>query len=539
MKKKILVTCALPYSNGAIHLGHMLEHIQADIWVRYQRMIGNEVWFICSDDAHGTAIMLKSHKNDISSKVFIASIFQDHINDLRNFNISYDNYSSTHSIENLYLVNKCYYQLKLNNLIFLKKILQFYDTKKKMFLSDRFIQGTCPSCNANNQYGDTCEVCGAVYKPIKLINPISNISNTKPIIRSSIHIFFNLSFFQEMLYKWIHSGVLPKEVVNKVKEWFTKDLKAWNISRDAPYFGFKIPDMKNKYFYVWLDATIAYISTFKNLCDKNCSISFNEFWNLNSKTELYHFIGKDIVYFHALFWPAILESNQFRKPTKIFVHGHLKFRGMKFSKSKNVIITAKKWLKYLDSDSLRYYFASKLSSKVEDIEIDLKEFRNKINSDIVNKIVNLASRSSSFLNKYFDNLLSSQLENKKIYQYFVKQSDKISHFFNNRNFNFVIQTVVQLSDLANQYFNKKAPWKMVDQKNNLKLQEICSMGINLFRMIMIYLKPIVPDLAKKVELFLLTDLNWESIHAPLFNHYIAEFKSLYQRISIEKINQLI
>lgn len=515
----------------------MLEHIQADIWVRYKRMLGNEVWFICADDSHGTPIILKSRKCNSHPKKVISSIFQKHIYDFNCFNISYNNYSSTHHPKNAYFLKKIYYKLKLNNLLTLKNVIQLYDVKENIFLPDRFVTGTCPFCYTNNQYGDNCDSCGSVYKTTELLDPTSNISNTCPVLRDSTHIFFNINIFQKNLYSWMHTGVLNMHSLNKMKEWFCNDLKPWNISRDIPYFGFKIPDLQNKYFYVWLDAPIAYISTFSNLCNHNQSLNFDEFWNIRSETEFYQFIGKDIVYFHTLFWPAILEVMKFRKPTKIFVHGHVTMKGMKLSKSRGKLITVNKFLNYFDSDSLRYYYASKLSSKIEDIEFNTTDFINKINSDIVNKIVNLAARSASFLNKNFNNLLSSKLENIKLYIEFTSISHKISVFFENMEFNLVIKEIIKLAEIANQYFNYKKPWTLLT-KDKIKLQEICSMAINLFRIIMIYIQPIVPNLILNVEKFLLTKLDWHSINYPLLNHRISTFKSLYKRINVNCLDDL-
>lgn len=518
----------------------MLEHIQADIWVRYKKLIGyNNIWFICADDSHGTAIMLNAKELNISPNVLISDIFYDHLGDFSAFNISYDYFSSTHHIENMYFLHKVYYQLKLKKLIKVKSILQLYDTKENIFLPDRFVRGTCPNCFSKNQYGDNCSSCGAIYQAEDLINPISSISYTIPVMRSSAHIFLDLKKLQTVLFQWIQSGVMYDQIVNHMKTWFKKDLKNWNISRDLPYFGFQVPDMLNKYFYVWLDATIAYISTFKQFCRQNNSLNFHEFWKEDSKTELYHFIGKDIIYFHALFWPAILEGMNFRKPTKIFVHGHVTLKGIKFSKSKNNSITIKNWLKYFDSDSLRYYYASKLSANIEDIEFDIQDFVYKINSDIVNKIVNLAARSASFLNKYFDSVLSKEIENHDLYNHFVSLNYQINNFFHNGEFHLVIKHVIQLADLANQYINDKKPWNIVIKKGNRDLQNICSMGINLFRIIMIYLKPIIPDISKKSELFLLNELSWNNLHIPLINHRIAIFKPLYTRINIIDINDLM
>lgn len=531
------MTCALPYANGPIHIGHMLEHIQADIWVRYKRMLGHKVYFICADDSHGTPITLKARTLNINPRKMISHVFKKHVKDFHCFNISYDYYSSTHHYQNAYFLKKIYYALKLNNLIMLKKITQLYDIQENIFLPDRFVTGTCPNCYSKNQYGDNCDTCGSIYKTVELLDPISSISHTRPVLRDSTHIFFNLAILQNNLYNWINTSVLNKHTFNKMKEWFHQSLKPWNISRDIPYFGFKIPDLKNKYFYVWMDAPIAYISTFKNLCIHNKSLNFNEFWKINSNTEFYQFIGKDIVYFHALFWPAILEVIKFRKPTKIFVHGHVTIKGMKLSKSRGVLITVKKWLKYFDSDSLRYYYATKLSSKIEDIEFNVQDFVNRINSDIVNKIVNLASRSASFLNKYFNNTLSLNLENTQLYQSFTSVSCKIKKFFENMEFNLVIKEILKLSDIANQYFNNKTPWKMLKQNNTI-LQEICSMAINLFRIIIIYIQPIVPGLFKKSEQFLLTTLDWNSIPNPLLNHRISTFKVLYKRIDINNVRDI-
>lgn len=538
--RKILVTCALPYANGPIHIGHMLEHIQADIWVRYQRMRGHEVWFISSDDAHGTAVMLRSKDSGISEKQLIKNIHKEHKIDFMNFNISYDNYHNTHSIENLFLVRKIFSSLNNKKLLNKKKIIQFYDNKEKIFLPDRFIKGTCPVCYQENQYGDICELCGSIYEPIDLIDSISVISGTSPILKETEHLYFNLPAFSEMLNKWIYSGVLEGSIIKKTEEWLKSGLKTWCISRDAPYFGFKIPNCLNKYFYVWLDAPIGYISSFKNLCLKNKNLNFNEFWNVNSKCELYHFIGKDIIYFHTLFWPAILEASSFRKPNGIFVHGHLTFNGLKLSKSKGYLIKASNWLECFDSDSLRYYYASKLTNNINDIEMNLDDFVYKINSDIVNKLVNLASRSASFINKYFNGYLSDELDDYNLYNSFANTKKKIENFFENRKFSAIVQSSMNLLDIANQYINEKKPWTI--QKNiekNNKLHMICTMGINLFRIIMIFLKPILPILSKKTEFFLISSLVWNDIHKPLLSQKIKDFPRLYERINSDQILKLL
>ena len=538
--RKILVTCAFPYANGSIHIGHMLEHIQADIWVRYQKMRGHEVWFISADDAHGTAIMLKAKNLGISSNQLIKNIQKEHKIDFLNFKISHDNYHSTHSLENLFLLRKIFIRLKKKDLIKEKTISQFYDDVKKIFLPDRFIKGTCPICNAKNQYGDNCEICSATYEPLELINPVSVLSGQEPIVKKTKHLYFNLPFFSSMLKKWIYSGVLEDSVIKKTAEWFKIGLKSWGISRDAPYFGFKIPQYLNKYFYVWLDAPIGYISSFKNLCSKNKSLNFYEFWNKQSNCELYHFIGKDIIYFHTLFWPAILEASSFRKPSGIFVHGYLTINGEKLSKSRGFLIKARDWIKCFDADSLRYYYASKLSNNTNDIEINLEDFIQKINSDIVNKLVNLASRSASFIEKYFNGCLSSKLSDTKLYQYFVDASSSIEKFLENREFSCFIKESMRLVDMANQYINKKKPWKIeITEKNLNQLHKICTMGINLFRIIMIFLKPVLPDLAVKTESFLISNLTWSNIKKPLLSHKINKFIPLYKRISYKKISELI
>lgn len=537
--RKILVTCALPYANGSIHIGHMLEHIQADIWVRYQRMRGHEVWFISSDDAHGTAVMLRAKNLGISEKKLIKNIQKEHKIDFMNFNISYDNYHTTHSIENLFLVRKIFSSLNDKNFLHKKKIVQFYDNQEKIFLPDRFIQGTCPICFSNNQYGDTCEKCSAIYEPKDLINAVSVVSGTPPILKETEHLYFDLPIFSNMLREWIYSGVLESAVIHKTEEWLKSGLEKWCISRDAPYFGFKIPNFSKKYFYVWLDAPIGYISSFKNLCLKNKNINFNDFWSNNVNSELYHFIGKDIIYFHTLFWPAILEASNFRKPSGVFVHGHVTINGLKLSKSRGCLIKASDWIKYFDSDSLRYYYASKLTNNINDIEMNLDDFMYKINNDIVNKLVNLASRNASFINKHFNGYLSDKLDDYNLYKFFVDSHKKIQNFFENREFSLIIKNSMKLLDMANQYVNEKKPWTIhakIEKNNHLHL--ICTTGINLFRIIMTFLKPILPILSKKTELFLMSDLIWNDIHKPLLSQKIKNFPRLYERITSDKISQL-
>lgn len=537
---KLLVTCALPYANGSIHLGHILEHIQADIWVRYQRMRGKEVHFICADDAHGTPIMLKAQQLCITPEEMIAAMNQEHQEDFAGFQISYDNYHSTHSEENKELSELIYGKLKNNGFIKNKTISQLYDPEKGMFLPDRFVKGTCPKCKAEDQYGDNCEVCSATYSPTDLINPRSVVSGATPVIRETEHFFFDLPAFSDMLQAWTRSGALQEQVANKMQEWFESGLQQWDITRDSPYFGFEIPDAPGKYFYVWLDAPIGYMGSFKNLCDKRSDLNFDEFWNKDSKTDLYHFIGKDIVYFHSLFWPAMLEGSNFRKPTNLFVHGYVTVNGAKMSKSRGTFITARSYLDHFDADCLRYYYAAKLSSRIDDIDLNLEDFVQRVNSDIVNKVVNLASRNAGFIAKRFAGKLSENLAEPELYQQFVDAANVIGDDFTNREYGKAVREIMALADIANRYVDEKAPWVVAKQEGkDQELQDICSMGINLFRVLMTYLKPILPSLTKRVEEFLKIELTWDAINTPLLNHDVAPFKALFNRIELAKAEAMV
>ncbi|QSI93447.1 methionine--tRNA ligase [Erwinia amylovora] len=536
----MLVTCALPYANGSIHLGHMLEHIQADIWVRYQRMRGHQVYFICADDAHGTPIMLKAQQIGIAPEQMIADMSQEHQTDFAGFDISYDNYHSTHSEENRELSELIYTRLKENGFIKNRTISQLYDAEKGMFLPDRFVKGTCPNCKSPDQYGDNCEVCSATYSPTELIEPKSVVSGATPVLRDSEHFFFDLPEFSAMLQAWTRSGALQEQVANKMQEWFESGLQQWDISRDAPYFGFEIPNAPGKYFYVWLDAPIGYMGSFKNLCDRRGDIDFDAFWQQDSDAELYHFIGKDIVYFHSLFWPAMLEGSQFRKPTNLFVHGYVTVNGAKMSKSRGTFIKASTWLQHLDADSLRYYYAAKLSSRIDDIDLNLEDFVQRVNADIVNKVVNLASRNAGFINKRFAGQLSAELADPALYQTFVDASDSIARAWASREFSRAVREIMALADAANRYVDEQAPWVVAKQEGrDADLQAICSMGINLFRVLMTWLKPVMPSLAERAEAFLNQQLSWEGIEQPLLNHNIAAFKALYSRIEMDKVKALI
>ncbi|QIZ51901.1 methionine--tRNA ligase [Dickeya zeae] len=537
---KILVTCALPYANGPIHLGHMLEHIQADIWVRYQRMRGNQVHFICADDAHGTPIMLKAQQMGVAPEQMIATVSQEHQQDFAGFNISYDNYHSTHSKENRELSGLIYGRLKENGFIKNRTISQLFDPEKSMFLPDRFVKGTCPKCKAPDQYGDNCEVCGATYSPTELIDPKSAVSGATPVMRESEHFFFDLPAFSDMLQSWTRSGALQEQVANKMQEWFDAGLQQWDITRDAPYFGFEVPDAPGKYFYVWLDAPIGYMGSFKNLCDKRGDLSFDEFWRKDASTELYHFIGKDIVYFHSLFWPAMLEGSGFRKPTNLFVHGYVTVNGAKMSKSRGTFIKADTYLRHLDADCLRYYYAAKLSSRIDDIDLNLEDFVQRVNADIVNKVVNLASRNAGFINKRFDGQLADSLADPALYQTFIDAAHTIAEAYSSRESGKAIREIMALADLANRYVDEQAPWVVAKQEGrDADLQAICSMGINLFRVLMTYLKPVLPSLSERTEAFLQTELRWDSLSQPLTHHRVGAFKALFNRIDIAQVQGMV
>ncbi|MGB5856138.1 MAG: methionine--tRNA ligase [Oceanisphaera sp.] len=538
--RKILVTCALPYANGSIHLGHMLEHIQADIWVRYQRMRGHTVHFICADDAHGTPIMLKAKQLGIDPEQMIAAVQKEHEADFERFNIGFDNYHTTHSSENREFAELIYGRLKNNGFIENRTISQLYDPEQNMFLPDRFVKGTCPSCKAEDQYGDNCEVCSATYSPAELINPRSAVSGATPIMKDSEHFFFDLPQFSGMLKAWTRSGALQEEMANKLEEWFEVGLQQWDITRDAPYFGFEIPDAPGKYFYVWLDAPIGYMGSFKNYCDKRGDINFDEYWNKDSTTELYHFIGKDIVYFHSLFWPAMLEGSNFRKPTNIFVHGYVTVDGSKMSKSKGTFIKADTYLNHLDPECLRYYYAAKLSSRIDDLDLNLKDFVARVNSDVVNKLVNLASRNAGFIAKRFNGQLSASCAEPKLCAEFADAGERIGQYYEQREFGRAIREIMALADKANRYVDDKAPWVVAKQDGqDDELQAICSVGINLFRILMTYLKPVMPKLTERAEAFLNTTLSWDSVHEPLVDHTVNTFSSLFSRMDVDKVAAMV
>jgi len=539
-KRKILVTCALPYANGSIHLGHLLEHIQTDIWVRFQRMRGHEIYFVCADDAHGTPIMLKAQELGITPEAMINGVREEHMAHFSAFHISFDNYHSTHCEENESLAGDIYNKLKANGHIKTRTISQLYDPEKGMFLPDRFIKGTCPKCKSEDENGDSCDNCGATYSPTEVINPRSVISGATPILKDSEHYFFDLPAFEGMLKEWIHSGALQEEMANKLSEWFEQGLKQWDISRDAPYFGFEIPNAPGKFFYVWLDAPIGYMGSFKNLCSKNTTIDFDSFWNENSDAELYHFIGKDIIYFHSLFWPAVLEGSGYRKPTSVFAHGFVTVNGAKMSKSKGTFIKGRTYLEHLNPEYLRYYYAAKLTSRIDDLDLNLEDFAQRVNADLVGKVVNIASRCASFITKRFDGMLSNNIDNQVLANEVMAAGDSIAAYYEARDFGRAMREIMSLADKVNEYIAIKEPWQLVkDGAKQQEVQDICSLGINMFRLLMIYLKPVLPVLAESTETFLNNTLLWNGHKSLLTNHKINKFKALLQRVDMDKVNAMI
>ena len=539
-KRRILVTSALPYANGEIHLGHLLEYIQTDIWVRFQKMQGNECHYVCADDAHGTPIMLKADEMGITPEELIAGVSERHQADFKDFNIEFSQFHSTHSEENRYFSELIYSRLKESGFIKTRVISQAFDPEKEMFLPDRFIKGECPKCGAEDQYGDNCEACGATYSTTELKNARSVVSGATPIEKDSEHFFFDLPQFEQQLKDWTKAGHLQEEVSNKLAEWFEQGLQQWDISRDKPYFGFKIPGTEDKYFYVWLDAPIGYMASFKKLCD-NSDLEFDDFFAKGSDTELYHFIGKDIVYFHALFWPATLIGSNFRTPNAIFAHGFLSVNGQKMSKSRGTFIQARTYLETLNPECLRYYYAYKLSSKIDDIDLNLEDFKQRVNSDLVGKVVNIASRSASFVVKKFDKELSSNCIEQGLYDEFVAASSEIAGHYEDRNFGQAMRSIMKLADKANQYIDDKKPWQLAKEEGKMQeVHEITSLAINLFRVLMTYLKPVLPEMAEKSEVFLNVDsLNWDDTKSPLLGHQINKFKPLMTRIEDEQIEAMI
>ena len=545
--RKILVTSALPYANGSIHLGHLVEYIQTDIWVRAQRFANNDVYYICADDTHGTPVMLRAEKENISPDELVNMVHKEHSADFLDFNIRFNNFYTTNSQENKELSEQIYLTLKNYNKIEKKQIEQFFDEEKNMFLPDRFIKGSCPRCKAKDQYGDSCEICGSTYTPTDLIDAYSVVSGSKPIKKKTDHYFFKLSECSDFLEQWTQSGTLQQEAANKLKEWFKAGLTDWDISRDAPYFGFEIPDAPGKFFYVWLDAPIGYMASFKNFCQKN-SVNFDEYWNINSDAELVHFIGKDILYFHALFWPATLKYSDFRLPDKIYAHGFLTINGEKMSKSRGTFITARSYLDTLKNpDLLRYYFFSKLNDSMEDIDLNLDDFLVKVNSDLVGKFINIASRTSGFIVKYFDNILieANDFTDEDSISYInnlVALKKEIISLYDARQYSKLTRLVMSHVEVINEYVNKREPWILAKQDSqqqmNSDLHEVCSTALQAFRLISIYLAPVFPGLVIKIESFFNDNfISFDQVE--LSAKTITKYEHLLSRIEQKDIDAMI
>ena len=539
-KRTLLVTSALPYANGPIHIGHLVEYIQTDIWVRFQKLRGHDCLYVCADDAHGTPIMLRARQEGITPEELIERVGHEHSADFRDFHIAFDNYHSTHSPENRELAELIYRRNLEAGHITTRTITQAYDAQEEMFLPDRFIKGECPRCGAADQHGDSCEVCGATYAPTDLKNPVSVVSGTTPVARESLHYFFKLADFEPLLRAWTRAGHVQAEVTNKLNEWFEQGLREWDISRDAPYFGFPIPGATDKYFYVWLDAPIGYIASFRNLCTRT-GRDFDAYWGRDSTTELYHFIGKDIIYFHTLFWPAMLAGAGMRTPTAVFAHGFLTINGQKMSKSRGTFIKARTYLDHLNPEYLRYYFAAKLGSGIDDLDLNLADFIQRINSDLVGKVVNIASRCAGFIGKRYGGRLADNCSEPELYTEFVEAGDDIARDYEAREFSQAIRKIMALADRANQYIDHHKPWALAKQEDQEQaVQAICSTGINLFRVLSTYLSPVLPAMAAEVESFLdIPPMTWDAIGTPLAGHTIKPFKPLLTRVEQEKVDAML
>ena len=534
--RKILVTSALPYANGSIHLGHLVEYLQTDIWVRNQKMSGNQCIYVCADDAHGTPIMLKAQELKMKPEELIKKNYEEHCQDFSDFYIEFDNYHSTHSDENKEYSSYIYEKLKEKGDIVTKTIEQFYDNEAKMFLPDRYIKGECPKCGAKDQYGDSCEECGATYSSTEIINPVSVLTNSPPITKETEHFFFKLSNYDDFLKNWISEETTQSEIRNKLNEWLSEGLADWDITRDKPYFGFNIPDAKDKFFYVWLDAPVGYIASFKNYCMKH-NANFEEFWNKETSTELYHFIGKDIAYFHALFWPAMLEGANFRKPNAIYCHGFLTIDGEKMSKSRGTFFNARTYLDFLEPEYLRYYFASRLTSKIEDIDLNFDDFQSRVNSDLIGKIINIGSRCAKFINKDFNDSLAISSENNSLIKECLSCKEEIIQNYELRNYSTNVRLISSLADKINKYLDSEKPWVKIKNDTDKELvQRICTDGLNLFRILIGYLKPILPNVSKKTEDILMSEsINWKNLDRLLLDKKINKFEPIIKRIDNEDI----
>jgi len=538
--RKILVTSALPYANGPLHLGHMVEYIQTDIWVRFQKLRGHRCMYVCADDAHGTPIMLRAQQDGVAPEQLIERIGAEHRADFADFLVDFDNYYTTHSPENRHFAELIYRRLSEAGHIVQRVITQAYDPVKQLFLPDRFIKGECPRCGAADQYGDNCEVCGATYSPTDLKNPRSALSGAVPVEKESLHYFFKLGDFEAMLKGWVRGEHVQEQMANKLEEWFRDGLQEWDISRDAPYWGFEIPDAPGKYFYVWLDAPIGYMASFNNYCART-GLDFDEFWHHDSEAELYHFIGKDIAYFHTLFWPAMLDGAGFRKPDAVFCHGFLTIDGLKMSKSRGTFIKARTYLDYLRPEYLRYYFATKLNDRIDDLDLNLEDFQRRVNSDLVGKLVNIASRSAGFISRRFAGRLAASLAEPELYREFVTAGAAIAQAYERREFSRAMREIMALADRANRYIDERKPWLLAKQPGqDGQVQAVCSMGLNLFRLLLIYLKPVLPQVAAQTEAFLqIPPQRWDDLQQPLLDHTIAPFKPLMQRVETGQIAAML
>ena len=540
-QRKILVTSALPYANGPLHMGHLVEYIQTDIWVRFQKQFGNKCTYVCADDAHGTAISLHAEKQGITPEESVALINKERIRDFGEFMVEFDNYHSTHSDENRKLSEQIYLKLKEKGHIASRSITQAYDPEKEMFLADRYIKGECPKCGTDDQYGDNCEKCGATYSPADLKNARSTISGATPVEKDSEHFFFKLSDFDGFLKEWTRSGTISDEIANKLAEWLDAGLQDWDISRDAPYFGFEIPGEPGKYFYVWLDAPIGYMASFENLCQQRDDLNFDDYWKKDSDCEVHHFIGKDIVNFHCLFWPAMLKGSDYRTPTSVNVHGYLTVNGEKMSKSRGTFITARTWLDHLDPEYLRYYYAAKLSNRIDDLDLNTDDLVQRVNSDLVGKVVNIASRNAGFIKKRFDGKLSSNNIVEELTADFQTAGNRIAELYENREFSKAMREIMALADKANAWIDEVKPWVVAKEEGkDQELHDICTAGINLFRILMIYLKPVLPGMAEKAEAFLKVEpLTWADSKTVLLDHEVNKFKPLMTRVESDKVAAMI
>ncbi len=539
-KRRILLTSALPYANGAIHLGHMLEYIQTDIWARFQRAQGHECYFAWADDAHGTPIMLSAQQQGVSPEALIERMNEEHQRDFRDFGLSYDHYSSTHGAANRELVETIFERLQAGGYVEQRTISQYYDEQEGMFLPDRFIRGTCPRCGTADQYGDSCEACGGTYAPTDLHEPRSAVSGTTPVLRESEHFFVRLGAFEERLQAWMNSGTMQPEVVNKMREWFTEGLRDWDITRDAPYFGFRIPGTEDKYFYVWVDAPIGYLGSFREFCDAE-GLNFDDWWRPDSETEVYHFIGKDIMYFHTLFWPAMLMGAGFRTPTAVYAHGFLTVDGTKMSKSRGTFIMARTYLDHLEPDCLRYYFGAKLGPGTGDIDLNLDDFVARVNSDLVGKLVNIAARCAGFIQRQFDNRVSDRLPDPELYQRFLDARPDIAADYEGRNYQAAVRKIMQLADEANRYIDEHKPWQLIKQADQAaRVQAICTQGINLFRVLVTLLAPTIPFTAARAGAFLGHEVGpWSALDTPLLDTAVRPFEPLMTRIDPRKVEAMI